>query len=74
LLKRIVTTIDKFGLKCRHLKKHVLETDKFFEKYLTTEYKSELTNKYVKRLKKNWNELWTFYIMMLFRGIITTPK
>ncbi len=60
LLKKIVETIDHYGLQKKHLQKHIKETEKFYKKYFEVNYKSELANKYVKRLKKHWNQLWTF--------------
>jgi hypothetical protein len=60
LLKTIVATIDCYGLKKSHLKKHKKDNARFYKRFIDTSYKSELANKYAKRLKKHWNELWTF--------------
>ena len=60
LLKKIVTTIDRFGLKKIHLKKHIKDVNRFYKKFVDCEHKSELAIKYAKRLKKHWVELWTF--------------
>lgn len=60
LLKQIVSTIDRYGLKKVHLKKHTKDVERFYKKSLEREYKSELAIKYLKRLKKHWEELWTF--------------
>jgi transposase IS66 family protein len=60
MLRNIIETIDKYGLKKIHLKKHVKETEKFFQLFLQGIPKSELSIKYTKRLKKHWDELWTF--------------
>ena len=60
LLRPIITTIDRFGLQKKHLEKHKKETAYFFDKLLLDTYKSELAVKCVKRLRKHWDELWTF--------------
>jgi hypothetical protein len=60
LLKGIVATIDKYGLKKHFLRKHIKKVEAFFNKEVGQESKSELRNKYKKRLKKQWDECWTF--------------
>ena len=60
LLRSIVETIDQYGLKKRHLLKHIKDTEKFSQQFLEKEYKSGLSIKCVKRLKKHWDQLWTF--------------
>lgn len=60
LLRKIVVTIDRYGLKKFYLKKHIKDTDQFYKKFVVAEQKGVLSIKYAKRLKKHWNELWTF--------------
>jgi len=60
LLKGIVLTIDKHGLKPRFLKKHIKATETFYKQYVEKEYKTQLANKCAKRLRKHWAVLWTF--------------
>ncbi len=60
LLRGIIETIDRFGLKKRHLQKHIKDTDEFYSQFLNKFTQSELSMKYTKRLKKHWEELWTF--------------
>jgi hypothetical protein len=60
LLRGIIGTIDRYGLKRRHLQKHTRDTDKFYRQFLSRENTSELTAKYTKRLRKHWDECWTF--------------
>jgi hypothetical protein len=60
LLKDVVATIDKYGLKKRNLKKHIPQTKVFYENFIAEKKGSELYNKYAKRLKKHWDELWLF--------------
>lgn len=60
LLKPIIVTIDRFGLKQRFLSKHKKWVDKFFRDCVDHEGKSELTQKYQTRFAKNRNRLFTF--------------
>jgi len=60
LLRKIIETVDKHGLRKAHLEKHVKDTDAFYKEFVNWEYKSELAAKYTKRLKKHWAQLWTF--------------
>ena len=60
VLRQIVDTIDKFGLKRRNLNKHKNSVNRFFEKVLGAIYTSELAQKYQKRFKKNQDKLFTF--------------
>lgn len=60
LLKRIIETVDRYGLQRKYLEKHTKDTTKFVHQFIEVEYKSELVIKCVKRLKKNWSEYWTF--------------
>jgi len=60
LLRKIIETIDRYGLKKNHLRKHKKDVDKFSQHFLDGTYKSGLYIKYAKRLKKHWVELWTF--------------
>ncbi len=60
LLKKIITTIDRYGLRKVHLRKHIKDTNHFYKHFVETEQESELSMKYAKRFKKHWDELWTF--------------
>lgn len=60
LLKKIVVTIDRYGLKKFYLKKHIKDVNHFFKAFVEVEKKGELSIKCSKRLKKHWEELWTF--------------
>lgn len=60
LFRLIVDTIDKYGLKKRHLNKHKRETEKFFYKYISNEFESEILNDYKRRLVINRTKLFTF--------------
>ena len=60
LLRKIIETIDRYGLKKNHLRKHLKDIDIFSQQFLEGTYKSGLYIKYARRLKKHWEELWTF--------------
>ena len=60
LLRSIVETINTYGLKKWHLKKHKKDTEKFFDQIQNNEYKTELALSYQKRFIKNRGKLFTF--------------
>jgi predicted RecB family nuclease len=60
LLKPMIETIDRFGLKTRFLRKHKTEVDRFFKWLSRREYRSETALKCKQRLEKNRETLFTF--------------
>ncbi len=60
LLRKVVITIDLYGLKKRNLNKHRKDTAAFYLKYIERDYTSALSMKYAKRFKKHWDEIWPF--------------
>jgi len=60
LLRSIVGTIDKHGLKKRHLHKHKTEVARFFQGLESRVYNSELAEDYQKRFARNKGKLFTF--------------
>jgi len=56
----MIETIDKYGLKKRHLNKHKKFADRFWQKVVNTEYSSEIARGYQKRINKYKNKLFTF--------------
>jgi predicted RecB family nuclease len=60
LLRPIVDTIDRYGLKRCHLQKHKAEVGRFFRDLTARVYRSELAESYQKRLLKNEGRLFTF--------------
>ena len=60
LLKPIVETIDRRGLKSRYLRKHEAAVDKFFGLLDTSKFKSEAAQKCKQRFEKNRDSLFTF--------------
>jgi predicted RecB family nuclease len=60
LLRSIVATIDKYGLKKHHLHKHKAEVARFFRALEHRVHRSELAEGYQKRLLRNEGKLFTF--------------
>jgi hypothetical protein len=60
LLRSIISTIDKYGLKKRHLYKHKADVARFFGALKSRAYRSELADSYQKRFAKNEGKLFTF--------------
>jgi hypothetical protein len=60
LLRMIVATIDRYGLKQRHLGTHRRDVDKFFRSLSDKSYRSEVAESYQKRVMKYRNKLFTF--------------
>ena len=60
LLKSIVATIDRFGLKARFLRKHKKDVNRFFKNLSEREYQTEVSLKWQKRFEKNRYKLFTF--------------
>ncbi len=66
LLRKIIETIDKYGLKQIHLNKHIKDVEKFYSKVVAKEFESELAFSYKKRLIKYREKLFLF---LKFDGI-----
>ncbi len=60
LLRRIVATIDRYGLRRRHLGKHYRDVDKFFRTISDKAYRSDVAESYRQRLMKYRERLFTF--------------
>lgn len=60
LLRKIIDTIDKYGLKKRHLNKHKEDVKKYYFFLKKRKYTSELAGKYRSRFEKNKGKLFTF--------------
>jgi len=66
LLREIMTTVDRDGLKKRYLNKHNKSVERFFNYILNKNYKSEIALKYQKRFEKTKEKLFTF---MNYNGV-----
>ena len=60
VLREIVETIDRYGLKHRHLRKHRRVADRFLRFISATSFSSEVSQKYQKRINKYGDRLFTF--------------
>ena len=60
LLRTVMETINKYGLKKRHLNKHKKDVERFYTITLNPEFKSEMAQKCKKRFLKNKDKLFTF--------------
>ncbi len=60
LLKSMVQTIDRFGLKSRFLRKHLVNVDRFYRWLRKIEARSEAVEKCKQRFEKNSDKLFTF--------------
>ncbi len=60
LLKKIIETVDTFGLKKRNLSKHKKDVQKFWKELSNRTFNTELSSSYQKRLLKHKDKLFTF--------------
>ena len=60
LLREIIQTVDRYGLKSRHLRKHKRVVFRFLKSVISTDFTSELANKYKKRFQKSGEKMFTF--------------
>jgi hypothetical protein len=60
LLKQIVETIDRFGLRARYLRKHGQGVARFFRRLSSQVYRTETAARYQRRFEKNRQTLFTF--------------
>jgi predicted RecB family nuclease len=60
ILRSIIRTVDRYGLKRRNLQKHKREVFRFLETLVLRNFLSELANKYKKRFQKSGTKMFTF--------------
>jgi hypothetical protein len=60
LLKPMIETVNRYGLKKHFLRKHRLFVDQFYRRLSRTDYKSEAAGKCKQRFEKNRDRLFTF--------------
>jgi hypothetical protein len=60
LLRPMIASVDRFGLKARHLRKHRPAVEKFFCALEKRDYQTEVAVAYRKRFEKNRDKLFMF--------------
>jgi predicted RecB family nuclease len=60
LLRPIIDTVDRFGLKTRNLRKHKWSVDHFYDALSKQTFETSVAAGYKKRFEKNRNKLFTF--------------
>jgi hypothetical protein len=60
LLRKIIASVDKYGLKKFHLYKHKKEVDNFYSSVISIKFESEFALSYQKRFTKYKNKLFLF--------------
>jgi transposase-like protein len=60
LLRTIICTVDKHGLKRRNLNKHKNDVRRFYRKIVSRNYESEVATKFIRRFRRYQNSLFTF--------------
>ena len=60
LLKPIIETVDRFGLKARYLRRHKRSVEQFCDVLSEQTLETEVAARYKKRFEKNRNKLFTF--------------
>jgi predicted RecB family nuclease len=60
LVKPMIESVDRFGLKAYHLRRHKSSVNRFFERLSKRDYQTELAVSYKKRFDKNREKLFTF--------------
>jgi hypothetical protein len=60
VLRRIMATVDQYGLRQRHLSKHKRDVEKFYRAVAEQAYRSEVAERYRQRLLEYQGRLFTF--------------
>lgn len=60
LLKAVVETVDRFGLKKYFLKRHLADVEQFYRGITKADYRSEAATKCKERFERNRDKLFTF--------------
>jgi predicted RecB family nuclease len=60
LLRPIIETVDRFGLRARYLRKHKRSVEEFYDSLSRQAFETEVAAGYKKRFEKNRNTLFTF--------------
>jgi hypothetical protein len=60
VLRPIIESVDRFGLKARYLRKHQPAVNKFYQTLSRQDYQTAVAVGYVRRFEKNRDRLFTF--------------
>lgn len=60
LLKPMIETVDRFGLKAYHLRRHKESVNRFYEVLTRRDYHTDVAISYKKRFERNAGKLFTF--------------
>ncbi len=60
LLRTIIDSVERFGLKTRHLSKHHADVDRFYASISQHDYQTDVATSYRRRFEKNRDRLFTF--------------
>jgi hypothetical protein len=60
MLKPMIETVDRFGLKAYHLRRHKDSVKRFYEALARRDYRTEIAIGYKRRFKRNSGKLFTF--------------
>jgi len=60
LLRPIIESVDRFGLKARYLRKHQREVARFYKTLLQRAFQTDVATGYQRRFEKNRDHLFTF--------------
>jgi len=60
MLSAVIASVDRYGLKRRHLNKHLVDVDRFYRAVRKRSFRSELATGYHKRLIRYRDKLFTF--------------
>ncbi len=60
LLRSMIASVDRFGLKTRYLRKHWREVERFYQTLFRREYQTEVAASCRRRFEKNRDRLFTF--------------
>ena len=74
LLRTVISTVDRFGLKARYLRKHLKDVEVFFGTVENGVRSSAIAEHYRDRLLKYRGRLFTFSITTGFPGTTTMPN
>jgi hypothetical protein len=60
LVKPMVDTVDRYGLKCHFMRKHLRTVDHFYRELSKSDFRTEAAVKFKDRFERNRNKLFTF--------------